>query len=111
MLTASPGQLVVMLYDGILKFLRQADAALAEGAVEQLHDRLTRAEAIVDELQATLDMSQGKIAENLDGIYVFWKKMIWEVRMRHERETIARLLAMVANLRDAWAQIAGSPAP
>jgi flagellar protein FliS len=105
-LTASPGQLVVMLYDGILKFLRQADAALGESDIQATHERLSRAEAIITELHATLDLSQGKVAENLEGIYVFWKKMIWEIRRDRDREKLGRLLAMVRDLRDAWAIVA-----
>jgi flagellar protein FliS len=107
-LTATPGQLVVLLYDGIIRFLRQADAAMGEQAVAHSHDRINRAEAIIDELQATLDMSQGDVAQNLEGIYVFWKKLIWEIRLERDREKLERLVAMVANLREAWAQIAQS---
>jgi flagellar protein FliS len=107
-LTATPGQLVVLLYDGIIRFLRQADAAMGEQAVAHSHDRINRAEAIIDELQATLDMSQGEVAQNLEGIYVFWKKLIWEIRIERDREKLERLVAMVANLREAWAQIAQS---
>lgn len=105
-LTASPGQLVVMLYDGILKFLRQADLAIGEVRIEATNERLARAEAIITELHATLDLSQGKIAENLEGIYVFWKRMLWEIRRDRDREKLARLLVMVRELRDAWAVIA-----
>ena len=54
-LTASPEQLVVMLYDGAGRFLRQAEAAYGEGALEHAHDRLNRGEAIIDELLATQD--------------------------------------------------------
>ena len=67
-MTATPGQLVVMLYDGAIRFLRQADAAMGEQAVAHSHDRLNRAEAIIDELLSTLDMSHGAIPENLEGI-------------------------------------------
>jgi flagellar protein FliS len=107
-LTATPGQLVVLLYDGIVRFLRQADAAFGEGAIAHGHERLGRAEAIVDELQATLDMSQGEVAQNLEGIYVFWKKLLWEIRLERDREKLQRLVRMVANLREAWAQVAQS---
>jgi flagellar protein FliS len=107
-LTATPGQLVVMLYDGIVRFLRQADAAFEARAIAQAHERLGRAEAIVDELQATLDMSQGSVAENLEGIYVFWKGCIMEIRLEQDREKLQRIVAQVANLREAWAQIAQS---
>lgn len=107
-LTATPGQLVVMLYDGIVRFLRQADAAFGEKAIAHAHERLGRAEAIIDELQATLDMDQGQVAQNLEGIYVFWKRCIWEIRLEQDREKLARIVAQVANLREAWAQIAQS---
>ena len=107
-LTASRGQLVVLLYDGIIRFLRQADVAMGEGAAAHANDRIGRAEAIINELQATLDMRQGRISENLEGIYVFWKKCLWEIRMEKDREKLARIIAMVSSLREAWAQIAQS---
>jgi flagellar secretion chaperone FliS len=107
-LTASPAQLVVLLYDGIVRFLRQADVALGERATVHAHDRMSKAEAIIDELQATLDMSQGRLPENLEGIYVFWKRLLWEVRLERDRDKLARLIGMVDNLRGAWAQIAQS---
>jgi flagellar protein FliS len=107
-LTASRGQLVVLLHDGIIRFLRQADVAFGEGATTHAHDRLGKAEAIVSELQATLDMSQGQIASNLEGIYVFWSRCLWEIRLQADREKLARVVTMVASMRDAWAQVAQS---
>jgi len=107
-LTASRGQLVVLLYDGIIRFLRQADVAIGEGAIAHSNERIGRAEAIIDELHATLDMDQGKIAENLEGIYVFWKRCLWEIRLQRDREKLARVIRMVASMRDAWAQAAQS---
>lgn len=107
-LTATPGQLVVMLYDGAIRFLRQADAALAEGDPAHVGDRLSRAEAIITELQVTLDVDQGEIAANLDGLYAFWRRCLGEVRLHRDREKLARVIAMVAELRGAWAQIAQS---
>lgn len=107
-MTASRGQLVVLLYDGIVRFLRQADVAFGEGAIAHAHDRVGRAEAIVNELQATLDMSQGRISENLEGIYVFWNKCLWEIRLEADREKLTRVVAMVSSMREAWSQVAQS---
>jgi flagellar protein FliS len=107
-LTATPGQLVVMLYQGAVRFLRQADVAMGEEAITHAHDRLNRAEAIIDELLATLDMSQGKIAENLEGIYVFWKRCLWEIRVERDRDKLRHLIVMVSDLGEAWTQIAHS---
>ena len=59
-LTASPGQLIVMLYDGARRFLHQASVAMGEGDIPAAHNKLTRAEEIIRHLRNTLDMDQGE---------------------------------------------------
>jgi flagellar secretion chaperone FliS len=105
-LTASPEQLVVMLYDGVHRFLTQGAAAMRAGQAENAHDRLRRAEAIIDELLRTLDMSQGEIAERLAGIYVFCRGLLNEARVERSPEKVEQVIGLLAGLRDAWAQIA-----
>ena len=108
-LTATPGQLVVMLYDGCLRFLHQAAHALREGDVAESNARLLRAEAIIDELHATLDLEQGGVvASRLQGIYVFCNRQLLEARSAQEPEMIERVGELLAELRDAWAQIAAA---
>src|SRR5439155_24742690 len=72
-MTAPPQQLVVMLYDGAIRFLRQAATGMRAGNREVTLNRMQRAEAIVDELNVSLDMSQGEIAGQLRAIYLFSK--------------------------------------
>lgn len=105
-MTASPEQLVVMLYDGAVRFLRQSQAAMGEGAWQHAFDRLTRAEAILDELLATLDMDQGEIAERLQAIYVFCKKLLIQARLERQPAKIGQVVRLLADLREAWARIA-----
>jgi flagellar protein FliS len=109
-LTATPEQLVVMLYDGAGRFLRQAEAAYGEGALEHAHDRLGRGEAIIDELLATLDMDQGQVAERLQAIYVYCKRCLSESRKERDVAKIRLVVRLMAELRDAWAQVAASGA-
>ena len=110
-MTASPEQLVVMLYDGAGRFLRQADAAYGEGALEHAHDRMSRGEAIIDELLATLDMDQGQIAERLQAIYVYCKRCLLEGRRDRDVTKIRLVVQLLGELREAWAQVAaGTPA-
>jgi flagellar protein FliS len=104
-MTASPEQLVVMLYDGAGRFLRQAQSAMDEGAVLHAGDRLSRGEAIIDELLATLDMDAGEIAERLQAIYVFCKTRLIEARIDRDPERIGQVCRLLAELRDAWAHI------
>jgi flagellar secretion chaperone FliS len=106
-LTATPGQLVVMLYDGCLRFLHQAAFAMREGNVGEAGGRLTRAEAIIDELLATLDMEQGGVvASRLQGIYVFCSKHLTEARLTKDPAMIDKVGELLSELRDAWAQVA-----
>jgi flagellar protein FliS len=108
-LTATPGQLVVMLYDGCLRFLHQAAYAMRGGDVVETNARLTRAEAIIDELHATLDLEKGGVvASRLQGIYVFCSRHLLEARTAREPEMIEKVSELLAELRDAWAQIAAT---
>jgi flagellar protein FliS len=105
-LTASPGQLVVMLYDGACRFLTQAAYAMREGDRFRSHQRLGRAEAIIDELLVTLDMEAGDISTQLQAIYVFCRRQLTDARMDDDAERIQWVHDQLADLREAWAEIA-----
>jgi flagellar protein FliS len=108
-LTATPGQLVVMLYDGCLRFLHQAAFALREGNHVQAGARLSRAEAIISELTDTLDLDKGGVvASRLQGIYVFCSRHLREARAANDPEMIEKVGELLAELREAWAQIAAA---
>jgi len=107
-MTATPGRLVVMLYDGAIRFFFQAAAAMREGVRDAAAERLDRGEAIVDHLLATLDMSAGQIAERLEGIYVFCKRLLLEARLERDPDKVDTVRGYLAELRESWAQIAGA---
>ena len=104
-MTASPEQLVVMLYDGAGRFLTQAEGAMLGGTWMQASEKLSRAEAIIDELLATLDMEAGEIAERLQAIYVFCKTRLIEGRLERDPGRVEQVARLLAELRDAWSQI------
>ncbi len=106
-MSASPGQLVVMLYDGALRFLLQAATALRADDNLACDAKLRRAEAIIDELHATLDQERGgEIASRLEGIYVFCKRQLLEARIERDARMIDKVSELLGELREAWAQIA-----
>jgi flagellar protein FliS len=109
-LTASPEQLVVLLYDGAVRFLRQSEAALREHAWSQGFERLQRAEAIVDELLSTLNMDAGELSERLQAIYVFCKSQLMEARLQRDPAKVAQVAALLAELRESWAKLAAGAA-
>ena len=106
-MTATPERLVVMLYDGLHRFLTQATVAMRQGEIAQTNDRLQRAEAIISELNATLDMSAGEIAERLRAIYTFSRRHLSEARIERNPQKIEHVSRLLGELRESWAQVAG----
>src|ERR1700742_298959 len=110
-LTAPPGRLVVMLYDGCLRFLFQSAYAMREGDRANSRDRMRRAEAIIDELTVTLDHERGgEIASRLQGIYAFCRRHLMEATAEQDPTKIEEVSELLTELREAWAEIAGSEA-
>ncbi len=106
-LTAPPERLVVMLYDGVNRFLLQATHAMRDGQVALTNNKLQRAEAIIDELIATLDHSAGEVADRLNALYLYSRRSLGEARIEKSPDKIEHIRDLFAQLRDAWAQIAG----
>src|ERR1700742_3131214 len=108
-LTAPPGRLVVMLYDGCLRFLFQAAYAMREGDRANSDDRMRRAEAIIDELTVTLDHERGgEVASRLQGIYAFCRRHLIEASLEQDAAKIDEVSELLGELREAWNDIAGS---
>ena len=105
MLTAPPEQLVLMLYDGIHRFLFQATVAMRGGDYVVTNTKLQRAEAIIDELIATLDHDAGEIADRLNALYLYSRRTLGEARIEKSPEKIEHVQGLIRELREAWAQI------
>ena len=106
-MTASPARLVVMLYDGARRFLTQGAQAMRARDIARANERLKRAEAIIQELLATLDMSQGEVSERLSAIYNFCRRLLTEARLEQDADKIDQVIELLAELREAWAELAG----
>jgi flagellar secretion chaperone FliS len=106
-LTATPGQLVVMLYDGCLRFLHQAAHAMREADRPAATNKLRRAEAIITELLVTLDHDKGgEIADRLQGIYTFSRQQLRKAEHDQDAVVVDQVAGYMSELRDAWAQLA-----
>lgn len=103
--TASPAQLVLMLFDGCLsEVVRAARGLTAEPAdLADVNDCLSRAQAIVTELSSTLDRERGGvIAENLAALYAFCLEQLIDANVRKSAEPLAAVTTTITDLRDAW---------
>ncbi|OCL27608.1 flagellar export chaperone FliS [Orenia metallireducens] len=101
--TASPEQLLLMLYNGAIKFGRQAKEALENGDIQLSNNRLKRVQAIISELIVTLDMEKGgEIAENLYSLYEYMNRRLIQANIRKDSEIVEEVLGLLQDLKEGW---------
>ncbi len=101
--TASPGRLLVMLYDAMFRFLREGMAAIEAGDRGRASERITRAHAILTELLSGLDHSQSpQLCTTLEGLYAFCMQTAIEAMVQQDSAKVASILKVLAPLREAW---------
>ena len=106
-LSASPGQLVVILYDHLLASLRRARLAIEGNNIEQRVLYLDKSRAAVTELLVTLDQAKGgAIATNLRSLYVWILSELLDIGARPDVHRLERVIGIAGELRDAFAQVA-----
>ena len=104
--TANQGRLIVMMYDGAIKFLNIALENLPSKKYDIVNNNIIKAQDIIAELMISLNMEQGgQVAQNLFSLYVYFKKRLIEANIKKEAEPIHEVLKHLKDLRDAWAQI------
>jgi flagellar secretion chaperone FliS len=104
--TATPGRLVVLVYDHIIAQLARASLAQKAGKIEERVTAVAKARAGLFELMATIDVERGgDVATNLKRLYGFFLVELQEFARRPEAGRLARVSEMVTELRDAFATI------
>jgi flagellar protein FliS len=108
--TASPGQLVLMLYDGAIKFLEQALTGFAytdpQLFNQTINNNVLRAQAIIQEMNGNLNMKEGgEIADNFRRLYSYLYRRLREANMSKRREPIDEVLMRLRVLRESWAEM------
>lgn len=103
----SPMELVVMLYDGALRFLAAAREAHGRRDLIARGNALSRALAIIAELQSTLNLKEGgAIAEELDRLYSYITWRLMDVNVKQDGTALDEAHKLLSTLSDAWAQTA-----
>lgn len=102
-MTASPGELTLMLYDGCVKFLKQSRLYMEEHNLEKASNASIRAQDIISELMATLDMRY-EISNNLYSLYDFILRMVVQSNIKKDPLLLEEPINMMSELRDTWQQ-------
>jgi flagellar secretion chaperone FliS len=107
--SSSPLGLVVMLYDGAIKFVLEAREAIARNDVRARTNAVSRTIAIIVELQNTLNVKDGgEVARELDRLYSYINARLLDVTANADDEAAKQVQKLLTTLREGWSQIAGN---
>lgn len=102
--TADQRQLIIMLYDGAIRFLKKAVIKIETQDYEGAHNYLVRSRDVVSELLSTLKPEKaGEVGENLKRIYVYLFNRLVEANLMKDPKIIAEVVRILSTLREAWA--------
>ena len=105
-LGASPVQLVVMLYDGAIRFMDEGKAAMVAGNHFKQNQQLQKAQRIIMELMSTLDMVKGgEISTNLLALYTYIIEQLLTANVEDTCEPIDRSIRIISDLRESWVEV------
>jgi len=106
--TQSKGRLIVLLYDGAIKFMKLAIRELEANNYEAKGKYINKAQDIINELNAVLDMNAGgEIATNLRKLYCFMNNRLSEANIKHDSKMIREVIELMEELNQSWKAITG----
>lgn len=102
--TATPAELTLMLYDGVIKFCNIAIMALEEKDLEKAHNNIIKVENIISEFQITLNHKY-PVAKDFDAVYKYLKERLVEANVKKDKEVLEEVLEHLRTMRDTWKEI------
>jgi flagellar secretion chaperone FliS len=110
--TANQGKLIVMLYDGAIKFLKVALENMNVKTYDVVNTNIIKAQDIITELLLSLNMKDGgEISANLFNLYLYFKKKLLEANIQKSPDMIKEVIDHMNSLRDYWHKISGKENP
>jgi flagellar protein FliS len=105
--TANQGKLIIMLYDGALRFLKIANENMSPRTYDVVNTNIIKAQDIVTELMLALNMDEGgEVAENLFNLYAYMKKRLLEANIAKDTAIVDEVLGILNQLKGAWSEVA-----
>jgi flagellar protein FliS len=103
--TASREKLLLMLYDGLIRFIKQGIAGLDEGDYQKSNTGLIKAQNIISEFMATLDIKKGgELSKNLNLLYDYMKRRLVEANIKKDKDMAIEVLGYAEELKGAFDQ-------
>jgi len=102
--TASPGELTLMLYNGCLKFIKQAKVAIQEKEIEEKNTNIIKAQNIIRELMVTLNMDY-EISKQMMPLYDYLLHQLIQANLKNDTAILDEVEGFVVEFRDTWKQV------
>lgn len=103
-MTASPAELTLMLYDGAIKFCNIAVKGIEENDIEKAHTNIVKAQRIIEEFRNTLDRRY-PVAEDFDRVYDYLLRRLLEANLKKDAEIMEEVLKHLRTMRDTWKEV------
>ena len=103
-MTASPAELTLMLYDGAIKFCNIAIMGIEQKDVEKAHNNIVKTEKIVEYLRDTLDMKY-PVARDFENIYVYLSRRLVAANMKKDKDILEEVCEHLRSVRDTWREV------
>ena len=103
-MTATSAELVLLLYDGYIKFCNMAKSAIEKKDYYEANENIKKAEKIIIELQSTLNHKY-EVAKDFDNIYNYVLPRLIEANIKKDNKILEECIEHIRTLRDAWKQI------
>lgn len=103
-MTASPAELTLMLYEGAIKFCNIAIVAIEENNIEKAHNNITKVENIISEFLSTLDHKY-EVAKDFENVYNYLMDRLVEANLKKDKEILEEVLSHLRTMRDTWKEV------
>ena len=103
-LTASPAELTLMLYEGAIKFCNIAIMGVEQNDIEKAHVNITKTQRIIDYFRQTLDMSY-PVAEDFDRVYSYLGARLVQANVKKDKEILEEVATHLRSMRDTWKEV------
>lgn len=103
-MTASPAELTLLLYEGAIKFCNIAIMGIEQKNIQKAHDNIVKVQKIIDELRNTLDMKY-PVAKHFDNIYEYLQRRLVEANVKKDKEILEEINMHLRSVRDTWKEV------
>lgn len=103
-LTASPAEVTLMLYEGAIKFCNIAIIAIEQGEIEKAHVNIKKTQRIIEEFRNTLDHKY-PVAEDFDKIYVYLLRRLLQANVKKDKQILEEVNMHLRSVRDTWKEV------